>query len=177
MKKLILVAALFVAFLSAYAKDTKIENLTSDEYQTKFEELTQRGLRPVKVWVQPGPGNKDRAELPRFGAVFRKVKNTPAWEARHGLDATAYQEEFNKLVAEGYMPTEIATACVNQQVLYSVIFEKIPDAKPWFALHNIFQEEFDDANQQLLAKGAKLKLHVQCETAIGSVHAALWQVE
>ena len=176
MKKLTVIVALLVACLTVHAKDTRIENLTSDAYQKKFEELMRKGLRPVKVSIQSTSGEHGRQEA-RFGATFRKVKDSPAWAARHGLDATAYQAEFDKLVAEGYMPTDISTACVNQQVLYSVTFEKIPEAKPWFALHNIFDDQFDDANQQLLAKGAKLKLHVQCETAIGSVHAAVWQKE
>src|SRR5262245_9469350 len=100
MQKLSLVIALLLAFVSVHAKDTKVENLTSDEYQAKFNELVRSGLRPVKVTIQPGPGNKDRGELPRFGATFAKVKNSPAWQARHGLTTETFAEEFGKLAPE-----------------------------------------------------------------------------
>lgn len=177
MQKLYLLVVLLAGVLSVHAKDTKIENLTSDEYQKKFEELMRAGLRPVKVTIQPGPGSADRAELPRFGATFAKVKNTPAWQARHGLTTATYAEVFGKLVPEGYIPTEVATACVNNEILYSTIFERLPNPKPLQFLINLFPEEFDQANKELEAQGLKLKWKNTCETPLGPVYAAFWEKE
>src|SRR5262245_46354659 len=97
MKKLSVVIALLFAVLSVHAKDTKVENLTSEEYQAKFTQLVKQGFRPVEVSIQSAEGPKEVGQIARYGAVFRKVKNTPAWQARHGLTTEAYAEVFNQL--------------------------------------------------------------------------------
>ncbi|MES1167314.1 MAG: hypothetical protein ABUL68_04865, partial [Pseudomonadota bacterium] len=110
-----------------------------------------------------------------FGATFRKVKRTPGWEARHGLDTNAFVAVFDELVSKGYMPTDLATAAVNQQIIYNVIFDQIPDAKPWVCRVNLTAEEFKAVSREVAAKGYKLKFQTRADTAIGPFFAALWQ--
>ncbi len=180
MKSVFLFALLIVVALPARAQDLEIKNLTSKEYQKKFDQLVQQGFRPIKVWSKTlGVFDYEGGEQPSFGywATFRKVPNSPAWVARHGIDAASYQNEFNKWVGEGYMPTDINVACVNHAVRYCVIYEKIPNPKPWIARHNIKQSEYDATHKDLLAKGYKLKLRSFCRTPSGFVFAALWKKE
>lgn len=176
MKNVFLFALLIVVALPARAQDLEIKNLTSKEYQKKFDQLVQQGFRPVKVWSKT-LGVFDGEASFGYWATFRKVPNSPAWVARHGIDAVGYQNEFNKWVGEGYMPTDINVACVNQAVRYCVIYEKIPNPKPWIARHNIKQSEYDATQKDLLAKGYKLKLRSYCRTPSGFVFAALWNKE
>jgi hypothetical protein len=176
MKKLCFIVLLISAVLSLHANDIEVTNLTAKEYQKKFDQLVQQGFRPVKVWSKT-LGTFEGGANPSFGywATFRKVPNSPAWAARHGIDGATYGSEFNKLVGQGYMPTDINVACVNNVVRYCVIYDKVPNQKPWVARHGINKAEFDAANSDLISKGYRRKLESHCRTATGSVYAALWQ--
>jgi len=153
---------------------TNVSNLTSAEYQRKFDELTKLGLRPIKVWSGQ-LGTIDSAGL-SFGywATFGKDNGTP-WVARHGIDAGTYQQEFNKWTAAGYMPTSINVACVGSQVRYCVVYDKIANPPAWVARHGMNQAAFSNENSTWTAKGYNLKLKSSCHDPAGSVFAALWQ--
>jgi Bacterial tandem repeat domain 1 len=178
MKKLIPI--ILVSFLAnlATVQALEVANLTAKEYQKKFDELTKQGYRPVKVWSKTlGVFDYQPGEGPSFGywATFEKVPNSPPWASFHGLDAAAYQQQFNKWTAQGYMPTDMNVACVNGAVRYCVIYDKIANAPAWVARHNINKAEFDRTNTDLLAKGYKRKIESHCSGSGGSVFAALWQ--
>jgi hypothetical protein len=175
MKKLICLILVSLLANVAQGQTIEVKNLTSSEYQKKFEELTKQGFRPVKVWSKI-LGVFDDA-VPRFGywATFQKVPNTTPWAAFHGLDAAAYQQQFTKWTAQGYMPSDINVACVNGAVKYCVIYDKIANAPAWIGRHNINKAEFDKTQKDLLAKGYKLKIRSSCQVGGGWVFAALWQ--
>jgi hypothetical protein len=152
----------------------EVKNLTSNEYQKKFDKLTKQGYRPIKVWSKTlQVFDYVGGEQPSFGywATFQKISNGTAWVARHGMDAATYQQEFNKWVAQGYMPTDINVACVNNVVRYCVIYDNIVNTPAWEARHNINKTEFDRTNTDLIAKGYTRKI---TSSACG-VYAALWQ--
>ena len=176
MKLLFYITLLCLLANTVFAEDINVANLTSKEYQTKFNELTKLGYRPIKVWSKP-LGTFDGGGGGAFGywATFRKVTDGVPWAARHGLDAAAYQQEFDLRVAQGYMPTDINVACVNDVVRYNVIYDKIANPPPWVARHNINKAEYERTQKDLLAKGYKLKIRSVCSTRAGWVYAALWQ--
>jgi hypothetical protein len=70
--------------------------LTSDEYQAFFNDAVAQGYKAVVVC-----GYSDGAR-DRYAAIFRKIANAPAWQARHGLTPQQYQAAFDQLVAQGY---------------------------------------------------------------------------
>src|SRR5262249_36772014 len=133
----------------AMGQTFSVSHLTSAEYQTKFNELTKQGLRPIKVWSW---GPIDSAGSFGYWATFQKDDGTP-WVARHGIDAGAYQQEFNKWTAAGYMPTSINVACVGSQVRYCVIYDKIPNPPAWVARHGMNEAAFRNENSTWTAKG------------------------
>ena len=162
----------------AMAQTTEVKNLTSAEYQKKFDQLTQAGFRPVKVWSKTlGVIDYTEGEHPRFGywATFQKVPGGPPWVARHGIDAATYQQEFNKWTQAGYMPTDINVACVGSDVRYCVIYDKIANPPAWVARHGINNAAFQNENASWTAKGYHLKLKTSCQSPSGQVYAALWQ--
>jgi hypothetical protein len=178
MKTLVCWLLLCAAAVCARAEDVEVKNMTSREYQKRFDQLVSQGYRPVKVWAdtlkvfdyQPGEG-------PSFGywATFRKVANSPAWVARHGLDATAYQNEFNTWSGQGYVPTSMNVACVNGAVRYCVVYDKLANQPAGVARHNINKAQYDATHADLLSKGYKLKLRSSCKTPSGLVFVAFWQ--
>jgi hypothetical protein len=162
----------------AMGQTIDVENLTSAEYQKKFNELIQAGFRPIKVWSKPQHViDYAEGEKPSFGywATFQKVPNGAPWEARHGLDAATYQQEFNKWTRAGYMPTHINVACVGSEVRYCVVYDKIANPPAWVARHNMDEAAFKNENATWTAKGYKVKVRSSCQSRAGWVYAAIWQ--
>jgi hypothetical protein len=159
---------------TALAQVKEVQNVTAKEYQKKFDELTKEGYRPIKVWSKTlGVFDYVGGEKPSFGywATFKKTSNGTPWVARHGLDAATYQQEFNKWTAQGYVPTDINVACVNNVVRYCVIFDRVANPPAWQARHNVSRAEFEKTNNDLIAKGFTRKI---TSSACG-VYAGLWQ--
>ncbi|MEF3366432.1 hypothetical protein V3H18_07785 [Methylocystis sp. 9N] len=75
--------------------------LTSGQYQQQFNELASQGYRVVQVngWRA---GNE-----PHFAAIWEKVDG-PAWQARHQMLGDGYQEEFDRLLKEGYRLRDVS---------------------------------------------------------------------
>lgn len=69
--------------------------MTSEQYQQQFNTLTQQGYRLARI---RGWRSRDSSH---FAAIWVKVSG-PAWVARHDMLSDAYQEEFDKLVKDGY---------------------------------------------------------------------------
>jgi hypothetical protein len=76
-------------------------NLTADQYQQTFNELTAQGFAPVVVSGY-NVGGQDF-----FAAVFEQ-RGGPPFAARHGLDAQQYQQAFNEMVGQGFRLTEVS---------------------------------------------------------------------
>jgi uncharacterized protein (UPF0297 family) len=80
---------------------TARHGLSSTQYQQQFNELAAQGYRVVKV-------NGWRAgDAPHFAAIWEKTGG-PAWQARHQMLADGYQEEFDRLLREGYRLRDIS---------------------------------------------------------------------
>ncbi|RFT65606.1 hypothetical protein D0U04_18505 [Bacillus clarus] len=69
--------------------------LTAEQYQQTFNELVAQGYRLIQV---SGYGSNG---IDRYAAIWEK-RDGPAWQARHGLTSTEYQQTFDRLVAQGY---------------------------------------------------------------------------
>jgi len=181
MKHLLSIASLLVIIIAfrmpAQAQQKQLQNLTSKEYQTQFNQLVAQGYRPVKVWSKTlqvfdyQPGETPR---PGYWASFEKKPGTTPWAARHGISAAAYQTEFNTWTSRGYMPTDINVACVNGVVSYCVIFDKIPNPKPWQARHGLNAATYQNFNSDLIRQGYTRRITSSCQTPGGPVYAALW---
>lgn len=92
--------------------------LTSAQYQTFFNDVTGKGYKPVVVC-----GYSDGAQ-DLYAAIFRKIANAPAWEARHGLTPTQYQTTFDDLVAQGYRLELVSGYSVAGQDRFAAIWTK-----------------------------------------------------
>jgi hypothetical protein len=69
--------------------------LTAEQYQQTLNELGSQGYRLIKVSGYGGDG------MDRFAAIWEQ-RGGPAWQARHGLTASQYQETFDELGTQGY---------------------------------------------------------------------------
>jgi NADH:ubiquinone oxidoreductase subunit H len=124
--------------------------LTSAGYQQEFDRLVAQGYRLVLV----SGYQVDREE--RYAAIWER-RAGPAWVARHGLTSDGYQQEFDRLVAQGYRLVLVSGYSVGGEDRYAAIWER--RAGPaWVARHGLtsagYQQEFD----QLLAQGYRPRL-------------------
>jgi CubicO group peptidase (beta-lactamase class C family) len=91
--------------------------MTPAEYQTTFKHLEDHGYILLRV------SGYDEGGQTRYAAIW--IKGPAArWQGRHGLDATAYQSEFNSLDARGYRLTKINGYAPGGQPQYAGIWHK-----------------------------------------------------
>jgi hypothetical protein len=70
-------------------------NLTSDQYQQTFDELTAAGFRLKVISGYEGFGQ------PLFAAIFEQSSG-PAFQARNNLTSDQYRQTFDQQTAEGF---------------------------------------------------------------------------
>jgi hypothetical protein len=92
--------------------------LTADQYQASFNDVIGQGYKPVLVC-----GYSDGAQA-RYAAIFRKIANAPAWQARHGLSPADYQTTFDQLVGQGYRLELVNGYSVGGQDRFAAIWTK-----------------------------------------------------
>src|SRR5262245_22806694 len=147
--------------------------LTAAQYQTTFNQMAKQKYR--LVWVS---GYEIRGSE-RFAAIWQKGDG-PAYVARHNLTSKQYQDEFNKLVKQGYRLTVVSGYSVknaqtgNQwQDRYACIFVK--ESGPAFvARHGLNSADYQKAFDQYVKQGYRLQL--VCGYNVGGVdrYAAIW---
>ncbi len=140
--------------------------MTSAAYQTEFTKWTQQGFRPTRV-----SGYIVNNQI-YYAAIFEKRINGNAWAARHGISAADYQTEFTKWTGQGFKLTDISTYTLNGQDYYAAIFEKINNAAPWQARHNMSAAQYQTEFNKWTGQGYRLTM----VSANGSgKYAALWE--
>ena len=92
-------------------------NLTSDQYQQTFDELTAAGFRLKVISGYEGFGQ------PLFAAIFEQ-DGGPAFQARNNLTSDQYQQTFDQLTAAGFQLTWVNGYEVGGQPLFAAIFER-----------------------------------------------------
>ena len=92
-------------------------------YQRFFDALVQAGTRPV--WVAPAPNGS-------YVATYWD-QSIGEWAARHGLDGTQYQAEFDQEVAAGLWPLLLQATGEGGDTRYASLFVRgdAPLAKRW----------------------------------------------
>jgi len=143
-------------------------NLTGAQYQLAFEEFTAQGFAPD--WVS---GYFDGGQN-LYAAIWRKLPETPAWQARHGLTSAQYQAFFNEMTAQGYKPVVVSGYSDGAQDRYAAIFRKITNAPPWQARHGLTSAQYQATFDQLVGEGFRLEL-VSGYSVVGQDRfAAIW---
>ena len=141
--------------------------LTSDQYQSTFNDLVSKGYR-LNYVTGYTIDNGDR-----YAAVWEK-KESPAWVARHGLSSSQYQQAFDTYVGQGYRPVLVNGYTVSGQDRYVAIWDKSPSGA-WVARHGLTAADYQSAFDTFVGQGYRLT-HVS-GYAVGAEarYAALWE--
>jgi hypothetical protein len=123
-------------------------NITGDEYQQAFDELTGQGFRPVKVSGCSLNGEE------RFAAIFEQ-RDGPAFTARHRIGADEYQQAFDQLTGQGFQPTCVSGYNHNGEDRYAAIFEQV-GGPPFQARHRLTPEQHQQTFNELVGQGFRM---------------------
>lgn len=142
--------------------------MSSANYQDAFNQYVREGyrLRHVSGYSVGGQA--------RYAAIWEKTSDNSAWLARHGLTSAQYQQEFNRLVGQGYRLTQVSGYGIGATDYYAAIWEK-KGGPAWVARHGMSSAGYQAEVDRLLRQGYQPKL-VSGYTVGGSDrYAALWE--
>jgi hypothetical protein len=90
-------------------------DMDSAAYQAEFNARVKEGyrLRQISGYAV---GNEAR-----YAAIFDKTSG-PAWVSYHGMTASSYQQQFTKLVSEGYRLASVSGYVVAGNTLYAALW-------------------------------------------------------
>jgi CubicO group peptidase (beta-lactamase class C family) len=118
---------------------TARHGLTGAEYQTLFNDLSRDGFRLRCLSAYEDAGGE------RFACIWDRYAG-PAWSARHGLTAEAYQREFDAQSARGLRLVRAVGYTIDGQNRYAGIWEQstghLGRAKHGLP-HSAYQGDFD----------------------------------
>jgi hypothetical protein len=143
-------------------------NLTGAQYQAAFDEFTGQGF--ALDWVS---GYFDGSQG-LYAAIWRKLQDAPAWQARHGLTSSQYQAFFNEVTAQGYKPVVVSGYSDGAQDRYAAIFRKIANAPAWQARHGLTSAQYEAAFDELVNQGFRLELVSGYSVGGQDRFAAIW---
>ena len=143
--------------------------MTASGYQAAFDELTGQGYRLVDVSGYSLNGEE------RYAAIWVQQSGL-AWQARHGLTASAYQAAFDDLVGQGYRLIHVSGYEVNGEDRYAAIWEQ-SSVPAWSARHGQSSSAYQATFNELAGQG--YKLDVVSGYGIGStdLYASIWSTD
>lgn len=137
-------------------------------YQTEFDKVVSSGYRPV--WVDAF----DVSGKTYFNAIFRPEDGTP-WQARHGLNATQYQQEFDHWKQQGYRLSHVETYLSGGHVLYAGIWVKT-GGPAWMAYHGRSANDHQLAFNDLTSKGYRPTVAAAAQIGGDQLYSALYEM-
>jgi hypothetical protein len=142
-------------------------NMTTDQYQQTFDQLTAQGYRLSRISGY-GPGG-----VPLYAAIWTQAGG-PAWEAHHGMTSGQFQQTFNQLTAQGFRPVWVSAYNVGGVPYFAAIFEQLPNSPAWISRHGMTSGEYQAAFDAAVAQGYHLRM--VSGYAVGGVafFAAIW---
>lgn len=142
--------------------------MTSDDYQTAFNNYTQQGFRLVLVNGYNVNGQDN------YVAIWDKSSG-PAWVARHGMTSTEYQNNFNTYVNQGYRLTHVSGYSLGSDARYAAIWEMLDDGIPWVAHHGMTSSDYQTQFTTLVGQGYRLVDVSGYEVDNVDYYAAIWE--
>ncbi len=141
--------------------------MTSNAYQSLFNDLTSKGYR--LTWVSGyGVGGQ-----PLYAAIFEK-KSGPAGFARHGMNSDAYQAAFDDAVSKGFRLQHACGYSVDDRPYFAAIWEQQREGAGWQARDNLTSAQYQAAFDQVTQLGMRLEDVSGYGVGGQALYAGLW---
>jgi CubicO group peptidase (beta-lactamase class C family) len=120
-----------------------------EDYQAEFDAFKARGFRPVRLSFYGTPDGPYVAGIWHGGAA-------PGWVAAHDLDRDRFQDEFNRLYAEGFRLVDVSGYDDRGRERYAGIWEQSGGGR-WAARHGIYEDDYQAAFKEYSDQGLLLR--------------------
>ncbi len=145
-------------------------NMTSQQYQQTFDELTAKGFRLASISGYNLQGSD------RYAAVFTKVPahGMKAWAAKHGMTAQEYQQAFDSYAKQGYRLADVSGYQVGSDAHYAALWIKA-SGPAFIARHGLTAQQYQDAFNQYVSQGYRLTHVSGYGINNQDFYAAIWE--
>ncbi len=152
--------AVFAQFVARHA-------MSPAQYQTEFNNWSSKGYRVTSLCGYTKGGQ----EL--YAAIWNKISG-PAWAAKHGMSAAAYQTAFTEMSNQGYRLQSISGYAVGGQAKFAAVWDK-SSGGAWTAKHNMTAVQYQQAFNENGDKGYRLQ-YLSGYVVNGTEYfAAIWE--
>jgi polyglycine hydrolase-like protein len=141
--------------------------LTSAQYQQEFDRLGRQGYRLVHINGYAVAGQE------RYAAIWEQGQG-PAWQARHGLTSAQYQQEFDRLVGQGYRLVDVSGYTIGNQDRYAAIWEQ-RQGPAWVARHGMTSAQYQQQFNTHVQQHYRLVRVSGWRSGIDTHYAAIWE--
>lgn len=108
-----------------------------------------------------------------FVASWDKAASGP-WVARHGLSAADYQRTFDDFTRQGYRLRNVSGYESGGQDRYAAVWDKRPGGA-WVARHGLTSTQYQQAFDQFVGQGYRLRMVNGYSLGGQDRYAALWE--
>lgn len=169
-QKLSVIPLLLYAFCISgisFAQTVAYHMMTPAEYQKEFTDLSKKGYRLISL------SGYTKAGQEKYAAIFRKDTG-PSWTAKHGMNATQYQQAFTDMSKNGYRLRIISGYAVGNQAKFAAVWDK-GSGNAWIAKHNMTATQYQQTFTENSNKGFQLK-YISGYVVNGKEYfAAIWE--
>lgn len=110
--------------------------LTEAQYQQTFDSLSGKGFIPIDMDITTLKGK------PYFAIIWEEDVQQTAWQARHNLTETAYNETNTSLSKEGYTIQNLVPYYTEQKELRFAALWYKKEGQAFFARYNLTEDEY-----------------------------------
>ncbi|NRB64151.1 MAG: serine hydrolase [Saprospiraceae bacterium] len=142
--------------------------LTSEQYNTKWKEMKNKGFRPVDQESHLLRGKR------YYGALWIKNIENYKWVSFRNLSSSDYSKRFQEYKGKGYMPVDVDAYKVGNEIRYSVIWIENKQGKQWAQYRNLTASQFGARFQEMNNKGYRLLDTESYQNGRTQLYAAVW---
>jgi hypothetical protein len=146
---------------------TARHGVSAEQHQQEFDRLTREGYRLVDISGYT-VGNQDL-----YASIWEQ-RPGPAWIARHGLTAAGFQQEFDRLVGQGYRLIDVSGYNLGGEDRYAGIWEQGP-GPAWMARHGMTADQYQQEFNTLGGQGYRLVRISGWPSGGAARFAAIWE--
>ncbi len=123
--------------------------LTPNQYQSVFNDLTQKGYRLTYV------NGYSVGNQPYYSAIWEKSSG-PAYIARHGLTESQYLNQKKVYAKQGFRPVHVSAFTVGSLPRFAAIFQKGVSGS--FTRHDMTSAKYQQLFNKASKKGYRVKV-------------------
>lgn len=144
-------------------------NLTSDEYNEKWTQYRDEGLRPLSI-----EGYMIGGDL-RFSGIWVENKEEIDWWSRRNMTNESFKEHFDDLRDDGYRPIDLETYPTGSGPrIASIWYENVDDVE-WAHWRNMSRDSYLDKSGELWDDGYRPIDFESYEWNGSRVYGGIWE--